>query len=230
MKIVTNEKLIKRNAQIGKYTGFASLLILGGGMYISFKYPEQASYSLIALIVGFLLSQASMYYVNRWSRSPRPDESLDAAFKGLDDRFSLYHYTTSTAHLLVGPAGVFILLPYYHKGTITYDQDRKRWKRKGGNLYLKFFAQDSIGRPSRDIVFETKAVEKALSEIPDFEVPTIQAMLVFTDENTKVEADNAPSPTIHVLQVKKFIRKEAKGQDALSMVDVRTIQDSLEIA
>ncbi|MEA2007811.1 MAG: nuclease-related domain-containing protein [Chloroflexota bacterium] len=230
MKIVTNEKLIERNAKIGKYTGFASFAILAGGMVISFKYQEQLWYSVVALIVGFLLSQMSMYYINRWARTPRPDEALDAALKGLDDRYAIYHYTSPTSHLLVGPAGVLILLPYYQKGVITYNQDKKRWKRKGGNAYMNFFAQDSIGRPSRDIKFETQAVSQALSEIPDFEAPPIRSVLVFVHEGTTVEADDAPSTTIHALQLKKFIRKEAKGNDALSMVDVRTIQDSLEIA
>ncbi len=227
MKIISNEKLIKRNAKIGKYSGFISLLILGGGLYISFQYQELVWLSLAALIVGFALSQMSMYFVNRWARSPRPDEALDAALKGLDDRYALYHYTSPTSHLLVGPAGVWVLLPYYHTGTVTYDEGKGRWNRKGGNLYLKFFAQDSIGRPSKDIVYETEAVKKALSKIPDFEIPPLQAALVFTSEGAKVEAEDAPSPTLHALKLKKFIRQKAKSGDALSMTDVRTIQDSL---
>ena len=230
MKIITDEKLIARNAKIGKYTGFISLLVLGGGFYLSIKNQEQIWYSLVALIVGFVLSQTSMYFVNRWARSPRPDEALDAALKGLDDRYSLYHYSSPTAHLLVGPAGVCVLLPYYHTGKITYNESKGSWKRKGGNLYMRFFAQDSIGRPDRDIVFETEAVKKALGKIPDFEVPLIQAILVFTSKSAIVEVENAPSPTLHALKLKKFINKEAKGSDALSMTDVRTIQDSLERA
>ncbi len=227
MKIVTNEKLIKRNSAIGKYSGFISLAILGGGLYISFQKPDLVWLSMTALILGFIISQTSMYYVNRWGRSPRPDEALNAALKGLDDRYTLYHYTTPTPHLLVGPAGVWVLLPYYHTGTIIYDQEKERWRRKGGNLYLRFFAQDTIGRPSKDITFETEAVKKSLSKIPAFEAPPINAALIFTSESAKVEAENAPAPTMHALQLKKFIRKLAKSSESLSMVDVQTIQDSL---
>lgn len=229
MKIITNEKLIERNAKIGKFTGVASLLILVGGMVVSFKYQEQVEYSLIALILGFVLSQMSMYYVNRWGRTPRPDEAINEALKGLDARYALYHYTSSPSHLLVGPAGVLILLPYYQKGLITYNEEKERWKRKGGNLYLRIFAQDSMGRPSRDITFEEKALKQSLSEIPDFEVPPIQSVLVFLHEEAEVEAENAPAPTLHALQLKKFIRKRAKSNHALSMVDVKTIQDSLQM-
>lgn len=227
MKIITNEKLIKRNATIGKYSGFLSLLILGGGLYVSFQHPELVWLSLTALILGFIISQMSMYYVNRWGRSPRPDEALDAALKGLDDRYAIYHYTAPASHLLVGPAGVWALLPYHHKGKITYNEEKERWKREGGNLYMRIFAQDSIGRPSKDIDLERQDVQKALSEIPDFEVPPIRAALIFTSEEAEVEAEDAPSPTLHALQLKKFIRKRAKSSEALSMVDVRTIQDHL---
>ncbi|OQY36130.1 MAG: hypothetical protein B6I38_00420 [Anaerolineaceae bacterium 4572_5.1] len=230
MKIVTNEKLIERNAKIGKYTGFISFAIFAAGIFISYKYPEQMGYSLLALMSGFILSQISMYFVNRWGRVPRPDEALNAALKGLDDRYALYHYSSPVSHLLVGPAGLLILLPYFQKGVITYNENKKRWKRKGGNPYMSFFAQDSIGRPSNDIKFETQSLNKALSEIPDFEVPPIRAVLVFINEKAKVDAENAPSPTVHSVQLKKFIRKEAKGNNALSMVDVKTICDSLETA
>ena len=39
MKIIKNEKLIKRNSIIGQWTSIAALLVLGGGMYLSFSNP-----------------------------------------------------------------------------------------------------------------------------------------------------------------------------------------------
>ena len=83
MKIVKNEKLIKRNAMIGQYTSFAALAVLGIGMYISFKRQDLFIYSIAALILGFAMTQIGMFFSNRWGRSPRPDEQLDATLKGL---------------------------------------------------------------------------------------------------------------------------------------------------
>src|SRR3989337_2820226 len=120
MKIVKNEKLIKRNGKIGQWSSLAGLAVLAGGMYISFQRPELFSYSLAALLVGFTLTQISMYYGNRFGRSPRPDEKLDAGLKGLPGEFVIYHYTTPTAHLLLGPAGIWALLPYHQRGQIIY--------------------------------------------------------------------------------------------------------------
>jgi len=45
MIIVRNEKLIKRNTQIGKYSGIIAIVILGGGMYLSFQYQPFWTFS-----------------------------------------------------------------------------------------------------------------------------------------------------------------------------------------
>lgn len=227
MIIVRNERLVTRNNRIGTYSGILSIIILGAGMYISFKYPDLISWSIISLASGFTLSQIGISYSNRFGRSPRPDETLDSALKGLDDQFALYHYQSPVPHLLVGPAGIWILFPFTQKGKIIYDEKKGRWKKVGGNAYLKFFAQDNIGAPDKEIASSTKRLQKSLARIPDFEVPEIRSALVFSDENAVVEAENAPVPTLHSRQLKKLIRKEAKGDQSLPSPTVKTIQDYL---
>ena len=140
MNIIRNDTLIKRNARIAQVTMIGGLLVLAGGMFISFRYPEQFGFSLGALMLGFLLSQVGIFFTNRWGRRPRPDELLAQALKGMDKKYTLYNYSGPTSHMLVGPAGVWVLMPYYQKGTISYDEIKRRWNQKGGNLYLKIFA------------------------------------------------------------------------------------------
>ena len=147
MIIVANERLIKRNKMIGNVCGISAIVILGLGMYVSFKFQEMMFLSLAALVLGFTLSQIGIFYTNRFARSPRPDEELDAALKGLDDQYALYHYQSPVTHLLVGPAGLWVLYNFHQKGKIVYDEKKGRWKKVGGNFYLRFFAQDTIGRP-----------------------------------------------------------------------------------
>jgi hypothetical protein len=213
MDITTNERLINRNARIGQITSIIGLVVLAGGMFISFTRPEFFTISLIALLVGFGLSQIGIYFGNRWGRRPRPDEILDTALKGLDGRYSLYHYSTPTSHLLVGPAGVWILMPRQQAGTITYDEAKKRWRQKGGNLYLKIFAQENLGRPDLEIGSEMHAISSFLEEkLPGEEVPDVNAALILTNEKVVVDADNAPAPTLDVRKLKDFIRKTAKGK------------------
>ncbi len=229
MEISTNDRLIKRNARIGQITSITGLVVLAGGMFISFTRPEMFSISLVALLVGFGLSQIGIYFGNRWGRRPRPDEVLNAALKGLDGRYSLYHYTTPTSHLLVGPAGVWVLMPRHQAGTITYDEGKKRWKQKGGNLYLKIFAQENLGRPDLEVGSEILAVASALEEqLGEEKIPDVQAALVMTNEKCDVDADNAPAPTLEVKKLKDFIRKTAKSKP-ISLDLVKEIQSSFSV-
>ncbi len=70
MDIITNDRLIQRNARIGQVTSIVGLLVLAGGMFISFTRAELFLFSLIALVIGFGLSQVGIYFGNRWGRRP----------------------------------------------------------------------------------------------------------------------------------------------------------------
>ena len=224
MKIIKNEKLIKRNGQIGNWTSLAALVELGVGMYISFTRTDLFIYSIVALLLGFTLTQIGMYMGSRYSRSPRPDEKLDAGLKGLQNEFVMYHYVAPASHLLVGPAGIWVILPYHQRGQVAYRKNR--WRNSGGGFlqgYMRFFGQDSIGRPDIEADSETNAVKKYLEKNLDgVDVPEINTMLVFTDETTEVDATDAPIPALKVKEIKEFFRKKAKekpiGQTQLAAI------------
>jgi len=228
MKLVLDEKIIKRNTAIGRYSSLVALLILGGGMYVTFAFPEQVTLSFGALLVGFLLSQFGIYFGNRWGRRPRTDERLTANLKGLTKDYSLYHYASPVSHLLVGPAGVWIIEPYYQRGTITYEKGR--WRQKGGGFllsYLKIFAQEGLGRPDIEIESDTESLKKFLTkQLGEGQVPPINTVLVFTDERAELKADDAPHPTLKLGALKEFFRKTAKSTP-MSAPDFKRVTDVL---
>jgi hypothetical protein len=230
MNIIRNEKQIKRNATIGKITSFSAMGILAVGMYITFKQPERVALSLSALMVGFLLSQVGIYYTNRWGRSPRPDEQLDAALKGFSKEYSLYHYATPASHVLVGPAGIWVLIPKHQRGTITYT--KKRWRKRGGGflaLYMSVFAQEGLGRPDMEIASESDALRRVLNKrLPDdYEMPPVETVLTFTHPDVEIQAEDAPVPTLPAKKLKNYLRKIAK-ENPVSMTDIQVIKDALE--
>lgn len=213
MNILIHEKNIRRNAKIGQYTSLASLIILAGGMYISFIYPALIYVSFAALLVGFVTSQVGIYFGNRWGRHPRADERLTAALKGLTRDYTMYHYLTPVNHLLVGPAGIWIIEPYYQRGTIK--SDGKKWTQKGGGFllaYLKIFAQEGLGRPDIEIKSDLENMNNAFKKalLDGQELPPINAVLVFTDDRVILDAAEAPNPTLKLDQLKEFFRKTAK--------------------
>jgi hypothetical protein len=226
MKIIKNEKLIKRNATIGNWTSLAALAILGGGMYISFKRQELFVYSLIALLVGFTLTQIGMYMGNRFGRSPRPDEKLDAGLKGLQNEFVMYHYTTPASHLLVGPAGVWVVMPYHQRGQVEFKKNR--WQIKGGGFlqgYMRIFGQEGLGRPDIEIDGELRSLNKYLSKkMDESQLPEINALMVFTNDDVEINGEDAPVPALKLKQVKDFMRQKAKEKklSAETLTELKT--------
>jgi hypothetical protein len=214
MKINTNEPLIKRNGRYGQVATVAGLLILVGGMVISFIFPAYASLAWVALLVGFALSQIGLYFGNRWGRHPRPDELIDQGLKGLNDQYSIYHYMAPAAHLLVGPSGIWVLMPYYQSGKIVYEKGRL--KQKGGSVmqrYLRLFAQEGLGRPDMDANAEIQALAKYLKkQLPDKELPQLQAALVFTSERAELEVGDCPILILPLKKLKETLRKAAKDK------------------
>jgi hypothetical protein len=212
MKDYRNDKLIKRNSRLGQVATISGLLVLIGGMFVSFRYPTIAGLAWVALLVGFALSQIGLYFGNRWGRHPRPDELIYQGLKGLNEQYTLYHYLTPAAHLLVGPAGIWVLVPYHQVGKIIYEKGR--WKQKGGGFmqrYLRAFAQEGIGRPDLEVPAEVKAVAKHLEKwLPDKNIPEPQSALVFTSDKVELAVEGAPIPTLPLKKLKETIRKSAK--------------------
>jgi len=228
MKIIKNEKLIKRNSTIGNYMSIGALVVLGTGMYISLKRTDLFPYAMIALVAGFIMTQVGIYMGNRYGRSPRPDEKLDAALKGLQNEFAIYHYTTPASHLLVGPAGVWVLLPYHQRGQMIYKKNR--WQLKGGGFlqgYMRIFGQEGIGRPELEVEGEINAVKKYLAkQIDETEIPEINAMLVLTADEMEIEAADAPVPAMKVKQIKDFFRQRAK-EKPIGQIQLAAIKATL---
>jgi len=212
MKIIKNEILIKRNSKIGQYTSLGAWVVLGLGMYISFTQPELFIWALAALLAGFTLTQIGMYFGNRWGRSPRPDEKLDAGLKGLPGDFVIYHWTTPVPHLLVGPAGIWVLIPYHQRGQVVFRNNR--WKMSGGGFlqnYMRLFGQEGLGRPELEAEAEINSIKKYLAaEIDESEIPDINAALVFTTDGVDIEAEEASMPALTLKKLKEFMRNKAK--------------------
>jgi len=218
MKIIKNEKLIKRNSIIGQWLSLGALGVLGLGMYISFTKPDLFTYSLICLLIGFIMTQVGMYMGTRWGRSPRPNEKLDSGLKGTHAEFTLYHYETPAAHLLVGPAGIWVLLPYHQRGKISFEKNR--WKMKGGGFlqgYMRIFGQEGIGRPDIDAENEVITMRKFFRKNMDGStIPEINAILVFTSDEVELDASESPVPAMRLKQLKEFIRQRAKNRSLTS--------------
>jgi hypothetical protein len=214
MQIISNEKIIKRKTRIGQITTLAGLGVLAIGFVISMK-PENTTLAFGALILGFVLTQIAVYHGNRWGKSPREDELIAKGLKGLGKQATLYTYTTPVPHLLVGSMGVWVLIPYFHEGTITYNENRNRWRQKSKNWYMRLFGQAGLGRPDQDLInFRGKMERHFKKNLPENLQPEVNVALVFTAKDVKVDASNAPIPTFALDKVKNYLRTVSKDGQA----------------
>lgn len=228
MVIIRNEGLIKRNGRIGQWMSLGALVVLAIAIYLSLKYPELFLYAVTAMIIGFLMTQVGLSFSNRWGRSPRPDEQLDAALKGLPADTTIYHYKTSVPHLLVGPMGLWVLLPYHQRGRVEYTKNR--WRLSGGGFmqgYMRIFGQEGIGRPELEAAYQVETITKQLTKsLGDGTAPEVKAVLVFSGEGVEIISNDSPVPALPVKKLKDFLRQQTKDSPAPALT-LRQVKDAL---
>lgn len=220
MKIIKNEKLIERNEKIVNYVSTGGLVIFIAYIYVTLRMlfkPEtlssQTSYiSFGLLILSFILIQIGGYLGPRFGKSPRIDEKLDANLKGLHSDYNLFHYCSPVSHLLIGPGGIWVILPYFQGGKIEYSKNR--WLQSGGTFsqkYMRVLGFDRLGRPEHDANSEVNSIKKLLTKKEiDVSDLAIQAVLVFTSDDLELDANDSPVPAMKLKQLKEFLRQKTK--------------------
>lgn len=229
MYIYTNEKKLNKYKKISKYTTLAAFIILILGAVAAFS-QQYITWSFIALIVGFLVSQYSIAITSKWGREPSNNNIFNVKLKGLSDNFSIYHYMEPVDHLLVGTAGAFILMPYFQGGQIGYDENKQRWTQKKASLFMRLFGQESLGRPDQDCDANLAAVRNYfISRDIDFPEDKIHPVLVFINPQTTIlEDQNFKYDTIPLGKLKETIRNYAK-EDRLSPEFIDEVTDKLPL-
>ncbi len=213
MRIFTNHSLVRRNHNLGRVLVFAGLAALAGGFVISFTNPEAVIVVLAAAFVGTMVSQAGITFLNRWGRHPRPDETIDASLKGLDDRFAVFHYSLGIDHLVAGPAGTYTICARSDEGEILFEDDRF-WQvrprrgilRRGGRSEIK----DLEPEAKRQAASAQSALSRALDATDQIEVIPVT---VFVSDAASVrtgpEVDGLV--VLHRAKLKDWIRRASQG-------------------
>lgn len=210
MKIISNKKIIERNSKLSFGSALLSPVLIAISAWLFFDSEENLGLSLSLLVVGFIFYQVGIT-TKRWSRGT--DQTLNNVLRRLDDNYTLYHFTTPVSHLLVGPAGIWILAPRYARGIVTFNEKRKRWKLTRSSAGSKVFSvfMEGLGRPDLELVGEAGALDRYLKKHWEYkEHPHVDGAIIFMDDRVEIEADNAPVPTLKVGKLREFIRAQEK--------------------
>jgi len=207
MKLIINEKLIKRNKLIGNIMSFVGIGILAAGLILNLKpTPTRTLISFVALIVGFIVAQVSTYFIGRFGRTPRFDEIITDNLSKLNNTYTFYVYHSPVPMLLVGPSRIWIPVPLSASGEIYFD---KKWRQRGGSFLMKLFGQENLGRPSQDIQSREKQINEFLNEnLEESEIPPVKSIFVSFNPKASIgNVENAPTTIVEASAFRRGIRK-----------------------
>jgi hypothetical protein len=168
--------------------------------------------SAICLVLGLLFSMIGGYFTRRFDRgpSPLPHDALDQALKGFDDRYILAHYMLPTAHALLTPNDLYVILAKPQAGQVRFANGR--WNNPGGlRRVLTWMSEEGIGNPSREAAAEIQRLKRFFEKVlPDMAIEP-QPVVVFIHPKAEVEASTSPIPAMHAKKAKNWLRSRPKG-------------------
>lgn len=199
---------------LGRAFFFGGLIVLGGGFVYSLGRDEALFEVLVAAIVGTLLAQVGLPLINKWNPDRRVDRALNAALKGLDDRWTLLHYLPGTEHALIGPPGVMTLIPRDEEGRIEYDPQEESWVQdKPRSGLLRRGGRREIGGLEKQAQTKTGRLAQHFGDHAAGEASP-EAVLVFMSDEADVNVDplTAPVPSVHHKKLKDWLRRQPRGE------------------
>ena len=213
MRLVVDDAKIARGTRLGKIGTFVGLGFLLAGFIISLTLRDMMFLwvSLGCLVVGMLISSVGTMNMNRWVREPRADQALAQGLKGFDDRYVLYSYNLPVPHVLLSPAGLFVLTAMGQDGTIHYDGNKFRRDFSLGRV-LRFMAEEGLGRPLAEADRQVEALRQYLAEREVAEDVEIQNVVVFYNPRAELDVSDPPVPIVDPKGLKKAIRKQTDGK------------------
>jgi hypothetical protein len=257
MKVYRNTKQIKKKESIGRRFSLAGMGVLLVGLLISFVptwYPPTAPIqpglvgfaqqywswlSFGALFAGFFCASVGSYYINRYARRrwpgsrivERPDEVLQRAMKGFDDKFAYFAQSLPAGYVLAGPNGVTVFAVRSDKGRVQVNGAKWREPFSFSRIFT-FFAREGVGNPEQDLAEQKERVRGVLAKANGAgeqaglgEVP-IDGVTIFLNSEIQLELNNPTVPVLRADQLKDYVRARAK-EVKLANPTQRALTDAL---
>ena len=204
MQVVVNHKLVRSKVRLAWIFHLGALIVYAAGLWLSTVQPEGSFEATVllfgAMAVGLLLYSLGQAPLRRWGPRFRQDAALARALKGLDDRHTLLAFPASSLpdYLLVGPAGVRVLVARGHDGVISCRGDRwERQSRGGLSRLFSLFGRAPLGDPGHDVTEGVRRVRERLRAqgLGGEQEPPVDGLVVFTNPAVKLKIEGC-SPTV----------------------------------
>jgi hypothetical protein len=224
MDVLLNQRLVKRSRIFTRICFFLFLVFLTIGL-ILLVYPptnrqNRALDLLISagfLLIGYLFLRINMSMSSRWEAKPRIDELLTSALKGLPAEFTLAHYVTYNAHILVGPKNVYLLDTTDFSGEVYFNETKNHWAiKRMGNAAERLIKREHFPNTRKTRIQALKDWGKMLAHLKKtkskagFEnIPEPEYLMVLLNEKSSVPQVDAFAAFIRLDKLKDVIRKRS---------------------
>jgi hypothetical protein len=226
MQLVANQQLVKNRTRLGLAFHFGAMAVLIGGALVSTQLDpthEIAWQTWLAFVAGIGLYTLGQTQLRRWGPGKHLEEQLGQAIRGLDDRYKLYAFLSSSLpdYILVSPAGVQVLITRTDGGQISCVRDK--WSSSGSRLMSLF--GPGLGNPTADAARQLQKLRALLVAQGLEDVPT-SAVIVFTSPKAQLRVEGCSITITRIKELKDVLRRMAgKGTNvALTTARVREIQ------
>ena len=216
MRRFANDAAINRKARAGIIFTFAGFGLLIVSLVLSFRTETITTLSLGSALAGMIITQVGVTLTNKWGKRPRVDEIMDAALKGLDTRYALFHYSLGANHVLFTPSTTIALVPCVQEGEISFSEG-KWWQtteRRGKKR------KKALKNIEKDADYEARATMRKISRLlSSDEGPEVTPLLVFLHPDAKLKVNNSSPNAIHQKKIKQYLRKLKVGGSSNPLVD-----------
>ena len=215
MHVIVNQKLISSRVKIASAAHLAALGVFAVGLFVSWSNPEPTMEQMVgayaAIIVGLILYNAGQFFLRRFGPRFRADGIIARTLKGLDRRYTLLAFPSTKLPdtILVGPAGIQVIVARPHDGAITCRANQ--WHRdpgKGLKRLSGMFGGSPFGNPSEDASKGIARVRQRLDQrgIPESQQPPVDGIIVFTNPAAKLRIDGCSYPVTTLKGLRNNVR------------------------
>ena len=209
LEIIRDDEKMERNRRIGVFAsgiGFAALLF---GVYMNFQGADNLFIiQWVALLIGIMMWQISLFFTQRYGRLPRVDQVLDENVRS-NYTSHLYHYILPAHHVMLTRSGVMVFAPHPQGGKVEVsgeEGDRWRWNT---STWKKFTgAEMRLGNPTLTAEGEVAQIVKFIQKkAPEIEEVPIAPVIVFTNPEVDLDGKASRIPAVKAKELKKLVRK-----------------------
>lgn len=209
MRLVINRSHISKRRRAARLMVAFGLVILIGSFFLTFALPRIGLLAYIPIIIGFLLFNQGLTSTTKWSRSPRPDELLDANLRRLNDRYTLIHYPNMPGlrpeHVLVFPGGLVVITTREMYGGVKVEGNK--WRKTSRNFLSFFnFGGPQLGNPTTECQRQQDALRAFLETrgLPGEDL--IEGIIVFVHPKVELQVISSDLTVVRTSELYDAVR------------------------